>query len=87
MAYEDSRLVALYDIDNPDGPDHDFYRSLANETGASSILDLDVDEVVASVYPEWMSLAPGVTREDLTDRVTAIMATDGSHGRDLQPGS
>lgn len=40
MAYEDSRLVALYDIDNPDGPDHDFYRSLANETGASSILDL-----------------------------------------------
>ena len=47
----------------------------------------DVDEVVASVYPEWMPLAPGVTREDLSDRVTAFMATDGSHGRDLQPGS
>ncbi len=40
MAYEDSRLVELYDIDNPDGPDHDFYRSLADETGATSILDL-----------------------------------------------
>lgn len=40
MAYEDSRLVDLYDIDNPDGPDHDFYRSLADEIGASSILDL-----------------------------------------------
>lgn len=40
VAYEDSRLVDLYDIDNPDGQDHDFYRSLADETGASSILDL-----------------------------------------------
>lgn len=40
MAYEDCRLVDLYDIDNPDGPDHDFYRSLADEIGASSILDL-----------------------------------------------
>lgn len=40
MAYEDSRLVELYDIDNPDGPDHDFYRSLADEIGAASILDL-----------------------------------------------
>lgn len=40
MAYEDSRLVELYDIDNPDGPDHDFYRSLADEIGATSILDL-----------------------------------------------
>lgn len=40
MAYDDSRLVQLYDIDNPDGPDHDFYRSLADEKAASSILDL-----------------------------------------------
>ncbi|QAY60342.1 class I SAM-dependent methyltransferase [Microbacterium protaetiae] len=40
MAYEDSRLVELYDIDNPDGSDHDFYRSLADEAAASSILDL-----------------------------------------------
>lgn len=40
MAYEDSRLVDLYDIDNLDGPDHDFYRSLADEIGASSIVDL-----------------------------------------------
>lgn len=40
MAYEDPRLVAHYDVDNPDGPDHDFYRSLANEVSASTILDL-----------------------------------------------
>lgn len=40
MAYEDSRLVELYDDDNPDGPDHDFYRSLADETSAQTILDL-----------------------------------------------
>ncbi len=40
MAYEDPRLVELYDIDNPDGPDHDFYRSLADEIGASTVVDL-----------------------------------------------
>lgn len=34
----------------------------------------DLDAVVASVYPDWMPLAPGVTRDDLTDRVVAIMA-------------
>jgi len=36
----------------------------------------DLDEVVKSVYPEWMPLAPGVTREDLTARVVAIMTAD-----------
>ncbi len=36
----DTRLVDLYDADNPDGPDHEFYRALAQERGARSILDL-----------------------------------------------
>ena len=36
----DARLVELYDIDNPDGPDHDYVRSLADELGAQSILDV-----------------------------------------------
>lgn len=36
----DQRLVDLYDQDNPDGPDHDFYRALAEEVGAQSVLDL-----------------------------------------------
>jgi SAM-dependent methyltransferase len=36
----DPRLVALYDADNPDGPDHDFDRALAEEVGARSVLDL-----------------------------------------------
>lgn len=40
MADIDRRLVALYDDDNPDGPDHDFYRALADESGARSIIDL-----------------------------------------------
>lgn len=39
-AYGDPRLVDLYDQDNPDGPDHDLYRALADELGAQSILDL-----------------------------------------------
>lgn len=40
MADPDRRLVALYDDDNPDGPDHDFYRALADESGARSVIDL-----------------------------------------------
>lgn len=36
----------------------------------------DLDGVVASVYPEWMPLAPGVTRNDLIARVTSIVAAD-----------
>lgn len=40
MSDYDARLVDLYDSDNPDGPDHDFYRSVADEYGAESILDV-----------------------------------------------
>lgn len=40
MSFDDPRLAVVYDIDNPDGPDHDFYRRLADETGARSITDL-----------------------------------------------
>jgi SAM-dependent methyltransferase len=36
----DRRLVDLYDGDNPDGPDHDYYRALADRVGARSVLDL-----------------------------------------------
>ncbi|PZR53369.1 class I SAM-dependent methyltransferase [Xylanimonas oleitrophica] len=38
--YGDPQLATLYDLDNPDGPDHAFYRALANELGARSIVDL-----------------------------------------------
>jgi SAM-dependent methyltransferase len=36
----DPRLINLYDLDNPDGPDHDFYRALAEQLHARSIIDL-----------------------------------------------
>jgi 2-polyprenyl-3-methyl-5-hydroxy-6-metoxy-1,4-benzoquinol methylase len=36
----DARLVDLYGHDNPDGPDHAFYRSLADEYEAESLLDV-----------------------------------------------
>ena len=36
----DPRVVDLYDTDNPDGPDHDFFRALADDRDARSILDL-----------------------------------------------
>jgi len=38
--YSDARLVALYDVENPDGPDHDFYRALAADISARRIMDL-----------------------------------------------
>ena len=40
MSDYDPRQVDLYDGDNPAGTDHDFYRALADERGARSILDL-----------------------------------------------
>jgi SAM-dependent methyltransferase len=38
--YRDPDLVTLYDIDNPDGRDHQFYRHLADSVQARSIIDL-----------------------------------------------
>jgi SAM-dependent methyltransferase len=40
MGDYDRRLVELYDDDNPDGPDHDFYRALADDVSARSVVDL-----------------------------------------------
>lgn len=40
MTDYDPRIVDLYDVDNPDGPDHDYYRALADSTNALSIVDL-----------------------------------------------
>ncbi|NUL43847.1 class I SAM-dependent methyltransferase [Cellulosimicrobium funkei] len=40
MTDYDPRIVDLYDIDNPDGPDHDFYRALADAREARTVLDL-----------------------------------------------
>lgn len=36
----DTRLVALYDEDNPDGADSDFYRTLGMSMAARSVIDL-----------------------------------------------
>lgn len=38
--YRDLDLVGLYDLDNPDGEDHAYYRALADEIGARAIVDL-----------------------------------------------
>lgn len=38
--YVDPELATLYDLDNPDGPDHAYYRALADELDARSIVDL-----------------------------------------------
>ncbi|MEU0091239.1 class I SAM-dependent methyltransferase [Kribbella sp. NPDC006257] len=38
--YGDERLVGLYDLDNPDGIDHAYFRALADELKATKIVDL-----------------------------------------------
>ena len=38
--YTDPRLVDLYDIENPPGPDFDFFRQLAKALQAQRIVDL-----------------------------------------------
>jgi SAM-dependent methyltransferase len=38
--YRDADLVGLYDLDNPGGEDHAFFRALADEIDAHSIIDL-----------------------------------------------
>ncbi len=38
--YRDAQLVELYDLDNPGGDDHAYYRALADEIAARSIIDL-----------------------------------------------
>ena len=40
LHYVDPRLVELYDLDNPRGPDTDFYLHLAQDLAARTILDL-----------------------------------------------
>jgi SAM-dependent methyltransferase len=38
--YGDERLVELYDLDNPDGIDHAYFRALADDRKATKIVDL-----------------------------------------------
>lgn len=40
LHYTDPRLVELYDLENPWGPDNDFWVALADELGARVIVDL-----------------------------------------------
>lgn len=40
MSYDDPRLAVVYDVNNPDGPDHDFFRRFADDIDARQIIDL-----------------------------------------------
>ena len=87
-AYGDVRLASLYDQDNPDGPDHDFYRALATDISARRILDLGCgtglltssfthpDRIVIGIDPSAAMLA--VARQQRgTDRVTWMLGDAG----------
>ncbi|TCC45579.1 class I SAM-dependent methyltransferase [Kribbella capetownensis] len=38
--YGDEELVELYDVDNPAGDDHDYFREVADTLGATKVIDL-----------------------------------------------
>lgn len=40
MTYDDYRLAAIYDADNPAGEDHEYFRGLADRVQAERIVDL-----------------------------------------------
>ncbi|WP_127573669.1 class I SAM-dependent methyltransferase [Georgenia faecalis] len=40
LTYDHPRLAAIYDLDNPDGADHDFFRALADAHNARAVTDL-----------------------------------------------
>lgn len=65
----DPRLVDLYDLDNPDGPDHDHYRALADEVDARRIVDLGCGTGMLTV-----SLARPGRRVIGVDPATAMLA-------------
>jgi SAM-dependent methyltransferase len=90
----DPRLVDLYDVDNPDGPDHDFYRALADEVDARSVLDLGCgtgiltvtfasdDRTIVGVDPSAAMLAYARRRAG-ADAVTWVQGDSGG----IPPGS
>ncbi|MBO0883409.1 MAG: class I SAM-dependent methyltransferase [Mycobacterium sp.] len=94
--YGDPRLVALYDRDNLDGPDHDFYRRLATDVSARRILDLgcgtgrltrslaNADRIVIGIDPSAAMLNVARTAPG-ADQVTWILADAGGlPGKDAE---
>lgn len=49
MTYDDHRLAAIYDADNPGGVDHDYFRALADRAAAKRIVDVGCGTVVLTV--------------------------------------
>lgn len=74
LAYEEELLAAIYDGDNPDGPDHEYFRELADQVSAAHVTDLGCgtgiltttlarpDRVVVGIDPAAAMLDRAATR-------------------------
>lgn len=40
VTFDDDRLAVIYDVDNPDGPDHDYFRDVVETSQAGVVVDL-----------------------------------------------
>jgi len=40
VTYDHERLALIYDADNPDGPDHDYFRAFVEEMAPENVIDL-----------------------------------------------
>jgi hypothetical protein len=63
--------------DNSDTTGFDYDDSEWLDLGAS-----DLKQVVASMYPDWLPLAPGITPDAMIDRATAEMTQSGAMGQE-----
>ncbi|GAA3656165.1 hypothetical protein [Microbacterium marinilacus] len=61
---------------NPGDDRGSFFSTESDDTEWLDLGADDLPDVVASLYPEWLPLAPGVTREALTARVVDALAHD-----------
>ncbi|MHA7264667.1 class I SAM-dependent methyltransferase [Arthrobacter sp. TMN-37] len=74
--YNDELLAAIYDDDNPDGRDHDYYRTLATRLNATRITDLGCGTGILTVT----LVAPGRTVTGI-DPAAAMLARASSRAQ------
>jgi 2-polyprenyl-3-methyl-5-hydroxy-6-metoxy-1,4-benzoquinol methylase len=73
--YDDDFLAAIYDGDNPDGRDHDYYRGLATSLTAIHITDLGCGTGILTVTLATQGRTVGWYRSCSRDAGACLLST------------